>query len=110
MPYKNEYSARLIDPFEFDDFRRVDNSKDNFGWLPEGVSVVLGIKDGKSKIQSLRFKKDKWDEDQIKKWLQKNNFENYKEFENDISVNNFKKGINSWQYLREDFFKRYIKD
>lgn len=57
MPYPNEHACRLVDPKEFDEFRR-ENEKITVNGKP--VDVIFGIKDGKSKIQALRYKKSVW--------------------------------------------------
>jgi len=56
-PYPNEHSCRLLEPRGFDSYRRVDCAqKQN----DKCIDVIYGIKDGKAKIQALRFKKDTW--------------------------------------------------
>ena len=77
MPFKTEHAARIKSPSGFSDFRRVPN-------LDDGVDAIVGIKDGKSTIQSIRFDKTKFSETQAKKWLEKNRYEAIK-FEPAIS-------------------------
>ena len=67
MPFKKEHAARIKSPSGFSDFRRVPN-------LDDGVDAIVGIKDGKSTIQSIRFDKTKFSETQAKKWLEKNRY------------------------------------
>ena len=64
---KNEGRFRLQPPEKFDSYFRRKSST-------EGVSYVMG-KDketGKSKIQAIRFDKNKFNEDQAKEWFDKN--------------------------------------
>jgi len=72
MPYKNEHAARQLSPDQFDQFRRGIPSG-----FPSGVSVIYGIKNGKTSIQSIRFDKDKWTIDEAKKWLKDHGFKSY---------------------------------
>jgi HK97 family phage major capsid protein len=69
MPYANEHAARIHEPSRYDSFARVDNSHKGFENLPAGVSIILGIKDGKSEAQAYRFNRDKWTVESAKKWL-----------------------------------------
>lgn len=57
MPYPNEHACRLEDPGQFDKLRR-----NNCGEKSDGkcIDVIYGIKDGKSKIQALRYGKEIW--------------------------------------------------
>ena len=73
MPYPNEHSARITDPGKYDSFARVNNTNDKFKQLPDGVSIILGIKNDKSENQAYRFTKDKFTTEQAKKWLKDNN-------------------------------------
>jgi len=76
MPFKNEWAARQVEP-EFDDYRRLSNqNSDKFKWLLDSVSVILGLKNGKSKIQSFRFSKSLWDKSDVEKWLKSRDFKN----------------------------------
>jgi hypothetical protein len=65
MPYPNEHAARLLQPRQFDSFARQS--------IVSGISLILGIKDGKSTAQAYRFKKDKFTVDEAKKWLADHN-------------------------------------
>jgi len=80
MPYPSEHSARITDPDKYDDFRRQDNSDESFKDLPDGVSVILGIKDDKSEVQAYRFKAESWTVEKSKKWLEENEID-YIKFE-----------------------------
>ena len=78
-PYPNEHAARIKDPDEFDDFRRMKDQ------MADGVDSIIGLKmtDGNvdsSEIQSLRFDKLKWSVDDAKAWLDEHDF-NVIEFE-----------------------------
>lgn len=68
-PYTNEHAARIKDPDQYDSFARVDNSNENFKDLPDGVSAILGIKEGKSEVQAFRFSIDYFTAEEAKKWL-----------------------------------------
>ena len=69
MPYPNEHAARQTDPAKYDDFRRFTPEG-----VPEGLSMILGIKDGKSEVQSLRAKADKMTVEEFKEWLKEHDF------------------------------------
>lgn len=69
MPFPNEHAARQTDPKKYTSFRR--GSPKGF---PSGVDVIYGIKDGKSEIQTVRFKSSKWTVNKAKVWLKKNKF------------------------------------
>ncbi len=68
MPFANLHSARLLPPGQFDDFR---TSPDEFG---AGIDAIFGIKDDASKLQALRFDKDRFTEAQAKSWLKDHEF------------------------------------
>jgi HK97 family phage major capsid protein len=64
-PYPNEHAARLIDPGEFDRFRR-DN-----GAGGEGVDFIYGIKDGEPvRLQAIRFNAERFTPAQARQWLE----------------------------------------
>ena len=70
MPFANEHAARQVDPSAFSDFRRFTPKG-----FPEGLSVILGLKDGgDSQIQSIRADKDKFTVSEFKKWLEDHDF------------------------------------
>jgi len=56
-PYENEHSCRLEDPKQFDKFNRKNCEQKHEG---KCIDVIYGIKDGKSKIQALRYKTSIW--------------------------------------------------
>lgn len=70
MPFPNEHAARQADPKSFDSFRRDASPKG----APKGVSFIYGIKDGKSKIQSIRFDRKQWTPERAKTWLKEHGF------------------------------------
>ncbi|MEK9895470.1 MAG: phage major capsid protein, partial [Burkholderiaceae bacterium] len=67
-PYPNEHAARLVDPDQFDDFRR---EKEAGG---TGVDFIYGIADGKSRIQSIRFDASVFSEGEARDWLDEHDF------------------------------------
>ena len=67
-PYPNEHAARLVDPDDFDDFRR---EKDGGG---SGVDFIYGIADGESRIQSIRFDASVFSEGEARDWLDEHDF------------------------------------
>lgn len=69
MPYPNEHTARQTDPDLYDEFRRFVPEG-----VPKGLSFILGIKDGKSEVQSLRAKADEMTIQQFKEWLKEHDF------------------------------------
>lgn len=69
MPFKNYYSARQTEP----NYKEYAYSKDKLG---DGIDAVFGIKDGKTELQAIRFKKDKFTTEKAKEWLERNKFKN----------------------------------
>jgi HK97 family phage major capsid protein/HK97 family phage prohead protease len=68
-PYPNEHAARLTDPDQYDDIRRVN---DEFG---AGIDAIYGIKDGTSELQALRFDADRFTPSEAREWLADHDFE-----------------------------------
>jgi len=63
-PYPNEHAARLIDPGEFDRFRREN------GAGGDGVDFIYGIKEGEPvRLQAIRFDAERFTPEQAKAWL-----------------------------------------
>ena len=63
-PYPNEHAARLIDPGEFDSFRR-DN-----GAGGEGVDFIYGIKESEPvRLQAIRFDAERFTPTEARQWL-----------------------------------------
>lgn len=69
MPYTNEHTARQTDPSLYDEFRRFKPKG-----VPKGLSMILGIKDGKSEVQSLRANADEMSVEEFKDWLKEHDF------------------------------------
>lgn len=63
MPLPNEHSCRLNPPDKYDSFARQNCAVKVDG---KCIDHVYGIKDGKSEIQSLRYKTDVWSEEAAK--------------------------------------------
>ena len=70
MPYPNFHAARITDPSKYDEFRTF--TPEGF---PAGLSLILGIKDGKSEAQAVRADKEKWTTARFKQWLKDNSYE-----------------------------------
>ena len=62
-PYPNEHAARLHDPDQYDELRRVN---DEGG---PGIDFIYGIKDGASEIQAVRFDAARFTPDEARQWL-----------------------------------------
>jgi len=61
MPYPNEHSARILDPdAEHDEVRSME--------MAPGIRAILYITGGKSKVQALRFDKDRFTPEAAKRW------------------------------------------
>jgi HK97 family phage major capsid protein len=67
-PYPNEHAARLTDPAQYDSFARKNN---DFG---DGIDAIYGVKAGKTELQAIRFKADKFTAAQARKWLADHDF------------------------------------
>lgn len=59
-PYENEHACRLEDPGQFDKFSRINCFRRS---SKKCVDYIFGIKDGKSKVQAMRYKKGVWTAD-----------------------------------------------
>jgi phage I-like protein len=57
MPQPGEHSCRIKDPNQYDRFARVNDEIEENG---KNIDVIYGIKEGKSEIQALRYRKDEW--------------------------------------------------
>jgi len=68
-PYPNEHAARVRDPANYDDFRRINNE------LGDGIHIIVGYNEEGSEIQSIRFDKTMWSEDEARQWLSDNDWE-----------------------------------
>jgi len=56
-PYPNEHACRLKDPGQFERFARKNCEQKHD---EKCIDVIYGIKEGKSEIQALRYKKEVW--------------------------------------------------
>jgi len=56
-PYANEHACRLKDPSNFDRFARNNCAQKHDG---KCIDVIYGIKESKTEVQALRYKKDTW--------------------------------------------------
>lgn len=56
-PYPNEHACRLEEPSQFDSFARRNNAAQVDG---KRIDHIFGIKNGKSKLQAMRYPKDVW--------------------------------------------------
>ena len=64
MPFPNEHAARIKSPSGFEKFRRNNNAGGS------GVDFLFGITaNGKTEVQSIRFKTDNFTEAQARAWL-----------------------------------------
>jgi len=64
MPFLNEYNVRQVDPGNFDTF----SGGKPFGF-PRSISVIFGIKNSKSRIQTIRFDRKLWTVARAREWL-----------------------------------------
>lgn len=67
-PYPNEHAARIQNPDKYQGFRRMNDE------LGDGIHIVLGLLDGQSELQSIRFDKTKWSVDEAQQWLAENDY------------------------------------
>lgn len=69
MPFPNEHAARQTEPEQYDEFRRYTPKG-----APAGLTMILGIKDGKSEVQSLRADASKMSAAEFAAWLKEHEF------------------------------------
>ena len=62
-PFPNEYSCRLFSPDKYDKFARKNCVAKHNG---KCIDHIYGIKEGKSELQAMRYKKDIWSVDLAK--------------------------------------------
>lgn len=67
-PYPNEHAARLVEPSQFDDFRRESDAGGN------GIDFIYGLKDNSSELQSIRFDAEIYTADEAREWLSQHDF------------------------------------
>lgn len=70
MPFKNEHSARQMDPSLFNSFRRWTTPE--LGEL--GITFILGLQGESSLVQSVRGEAEKLTLEEFKTWLIENDF------------------------------------
>lgn len=68
-PYPNEHAARITDPDQYQGFRRMNDE------LGDGIDIILGVKDGESEIQAIRFDAEKFTADEARQWLEDNGYD-----------------------------------
>lgn len=68
-PYPNEHAARITDPEQYQGFRRMNDE------LGAGIDIILGLKDGTSEIQSIRFDVEQFTAEEARQWLSDNGYE-----------------------------------
>ena len=71
-PYPNEHAAQIREPDKYQGFRRMNDE------LGNGIHVILGLIDGQSEIQSIRFDKTKWTVEQSQVWLGDEGYEPFR--------------------------------
>lgn len=68
-PYPNEHAARLLDPAQFDRFRRKNND------FAPGIDSIYGISGNDPvRLQALRFDAARFTASEAKKWLSDHNY------------------------------------
>jgi len=85
MPFPNEHAARQTEPSEYTEFRRYTPKG-----APAGLSMILGIKDGKSEVQSVRADASKMSAAEFAAWLKEH------EFKHDVEEATRKGGFESF--------------
>ena len=68
-PYPNEHAARLTDPAQYDELRRVNDE------MGDGVDAIYGIKEGVSELQAIRFDSEKFTAEAAIDWLIEHDFD-----------------------------------
>lgn len=84
IPFPNWHSARLKSPKGFTKFRTKK--------ITDGITIILGIRDGKSTVQSYRFDKKKFTAKQAREWLKKHGVKTvrFEKAVNEITINQFR--------------------
>lgn len=101
-PYPNEHAARIEDPAKYDEFRRLTNE------LGEGIDIILGIKEGKSELQSIRFDADRYSVAEAKQWLDEHDFKPIK-FEPAIESKDMERHIINVEETEDSFVIEFEK-
>ncbi len=68
-PYPNEHAARVRDPDQYSEFRRINDE------LGNGIHIIVGYNSEGSEIQAIRFDSDKWTAQEAREWLSENDWE-----------------------------------
>lgn len=101
-PYPNEHAARIEDPAKYDEFRRLTNE------LGEGIDIILGIKEGESEVQSIRFDADRYSVAEAKQWLDEHDFKPIK-FEPAIESKDMERHIINVEETENSFVIEFEK-
>ena len=101
-PYPNEHAARIEDPVKYDEFRRLTNE------LGEGIDIILGIKEGQSELQSIRFDADRYSVAEAKQWLDEHDFKPIK-FEPAIESKDMERHIINVEETEDSFVIEFEK-
>jgi len=101
-PYPNEHAARIEDPAKYDEFRRLTNE------LGEGIDIILGIKEAKSELQSIRFDADRYSVAEAKQWLDEHDFKPIK-FEPAIESKDMERHIINVEETEDSFVIEFEK-
>jgi len=102
-PYPNEHAARIEDPSKYDEFRRLS---DEFG---EGIDIIVGIKDEKSELQSIRFDSEIFTAEQAREWLNEHDYDVI-EFEPAIETKGMERHIVNVEETDETFIVEFAKN
>jgi hypothetical protein len=70
-PYPNEHAARLRDPEQYDEFRRLNDAEG------DGVDFIFGIKEDEdgAELQAIRFRLSEFTAAEARAWLDERNYE-----------------------------------
>ena len=63
MPYPHEHAARFADPKQF---KRYARKNSEFG---PGIDAIYGISGGKSHLQAIRFRSNRYSIKEVRAWL-----------------------------------------
>jgi len=70
MPYENEHACRLQNPDKYNQFRRVNNDIEVGG---KKADAIYGINGDTAELQAVRFKTDKFTENEAHNWCRNHN-------------------------------------
>jgi HK97 family phage prohead protease len=100
-PFPNEHACRLKSPDEYDKFARKNCAAKHSG---KCIDFIYGIKDSKSELQTMRYKKSIWDVEDAKKHCSshKGSFEAASDkTEEDLSIKEIKFNIQMYNSSEE---------